>query len=168
MLRYVSGDYRELATFERLRKALGSAARPLYYLAIPPSLFTTVIEGLVKSHCVDGARVVVEKPFGQNLASAQALNRTLHTYFPEEAIFRIDHYLGKEAVQNLIYFRFANPFFEAGWNRHSIQRVQLTMAEQLGVAGRGGFYEEVGAIRDVVQNHLLMVIAWPGDGTAVQ
>ena len=159
LLRYVSGDYRDPATFERLRKALGSAARPLYYMAIPPSLFTTVIEGLAKSGSVDGARVVVEKPFGQNLASAQALNRTLHTYFPDQAIFRIDHYLGKEPVQNLIYFRFANPVFEAGWNRHSIQRVQITMAEQFGVAGRGRFYEEVGAIRDVVQNHLLMVIA---------
>jgi glucose-6-phosphate 1-dehydrogenase len=159
LLRFVSGDYRDPATFERLRKALGSAARPVHYLAIPPSLFTTVIEGLAKSGCVNGARVVVEKPFGQNLASAQALNRTLHTFFPERAIFRIDHYLGKEPVQNLIYFRFANPLFEAGWNRHSIQRVQITMAEEFGVAGRGRFYEEVGAIRDVVQNHLLMVIA---------
>jgi glucose-6-phosphate 1-dehydrogenase len=159
LLRYVSGDYRDPATFERLRKALGSAARPLYYLAIPPSLFTTVIEGLAKSGCVDGARVVIEKPFGQNLASAQALNRTLHNYFPDQTIFRIDHYLGKEPVQNLIYFRFANPIFEAAWNRHSIKRVQITMAEQFGVAGRGRFYEEVGAIRDVVQNHLLMVIA---------
>ena len=159
LLRYVSGDCRDPATFERLGKALGSAARPLYYLAIPPSLFTTVIEGLAKSGFVDGARVVVEKPFGRNLASAQALNRTLHTYFPDQAIFRIDHYLGKESVQNLMYFRFANPFFEIGWNRHSIQRVQITMAEQFGVASRGRFYEEVGAIRDVVQNHLLMVMA---------
>jgi len=159
LLQYVSGDYRDPTTFERLRNALGSAARPLYYLAIPPSLFTTVIEGLAKSGCIIGARMVVEKPFGQNLASAQALNRTLRIYFPEEAIFRIDHYLGKEPVQNLIYFRFANPFFESGWNRHSINRVQITMAEEFGVAGRGRFYEEVGAIRDVVQNHLLMVIA---------
>jgi glucose-6-phosphate 1-dehydrogenase len=159
LLRYVSGDYRDPATFEHLRKALGSAARPLYYLAIPPSLFTTVIEGLAKSGCVNGARVVVEKPFGRNLASAQALNRMLLNYFPDQAIFRIDHFLGKEPVQNLIYFRFANPVFEAGWNRHSIQRVQITMAEQFGVAGRGRFYEEVGAIRDVVQNHLLMVMA---------
>jgi glucose-6-phosphate 1-dehydrogenase len=159
LLRYVSGDYRDPATFERLRKALGSTARPLYYLAIQPTLFTTVIEGLAKSGLVDGARVVVEKPFGRTLASAQALNRTLHTYFPDQAIFRIDHYLGKESVQNLIYFRFANPFFETGWNRHSIQRVQITMAEEFGVGGRGRFYEEVGAIRDVVQNHLLMVIA---------
>ena len=159
LLRYVSGDYRDPATFERLRKVLGSAAQPLYYLAIPPSLFTTVIEGLAKSGCIDGARIVVEKPFGHNLASAQALNRMLHDYFPEQAIFRIDHYLGKEPVQNLMYFRFANPFVEAAWNRRSIQRVQITMAEQFGVAGRGRFYEEVGAIRDVVQNHLLMVIA---------
>jgi glucose-6-phosphate 1-dehydrogenase len=159
LLRYVSGDYRDPATFERLGKTLGSAARPLYYLAIQPSLFTTVIEGLAKSGFIDRARVVIEKPFGRNLASAQALNRTLHTYFPDQAIFRIDHYLGKESVQNLMYFRFANPFFEAGWNRHSIQRVQITMAEQFGVASRGRFYEEVGAIRDVVQNHLLMVIA---------
>lgn len=159
LLRYVSGDYRDPETFEHLRKALGFATRPLYYLAIPPSLFPTVIEGLAKSGCVDGARVVVEKPFGRNLASAQALNRTLHSHFPDHAVFRIDHYLGKEPVQNLIYFRFANPFFETGWNRHSIERVQITMAEQFGVAGRGRFYEEVGAIRDVVQNHLLMVIA---------
>jgi glucose-6-phosphate 1-dehydrogenase len=159
LLRYVSGDYRDPATFDRLRKGLGSAARPLYYLAVPPSLFTTVIEGLAKSGCVSGARMVVEKPFGKNLASARTLNHTLNTYLPEEDIFRVDHYLGKEPVQNLVYFRFANPFFEAGWNRHSIKRVQITMAERFGVAGRGRFYEEVGAIRDVVQNHLLMVIA---------
>jgi glucose-6-phosphate 1-dehydrogenase len=159
LLRYVSGDYRDPATFERLRKALGSATQPLYYLAIPPSLFATVIEGLAKSGCINGARIVVEKPFGKNLASAQAINRVLHDYFPEQAIFRIDHYLGKESVQNLIYFRFGNPFIEAGWNRHYIQRMQITMAEQFGVDGRGRFYEEVGAIRDVVQNHLLMVIA---------
>ena len=124
-----------------------------------PACSRPSLKGWRSQVCVDGARVVVEKPFGRNLASAQALNRTLHTFFPEQAIFRIDHYLGKEPVQNLIYFRFANPFFEAGWNRHSIQRVQITMAEQFGVAGRGRFYEEVGAIRDVVQNHLLMVIA---------
>jgi glucose-6-phosphate 1-dehydrogenase len=131
LLRYVSGDYRDTATFERLRMALGSAARPLYYLAIPPSLFTNVIEW-----CSDGARVVVGKPFGQNLASAQALNRMLYTYFPDQAIFRIDHYLGKEPVQNLIYFRFANPFVEAGWNWHSIQCMQITMAEQFGATRR--------------------------------
>lgn len=159
LLRYVSGDYRERGTFERLRKALGSAEHPLYYLAIPPSMFPTVIDGLAKSGCVRNSRVVVEKPFGRDLASAQALNRTLHAHFPEQAVFRIDHYLGKEPVQNLIYFRFANPFFEAAWNRRHIERVQITMAEQFGVAGRGRFYEEAGAIRDVAQNHMLMVIA---------
>ena len=159
LLRYVHVDYADPTTFQALRKELGGAERPLYYLAIPPSLFTTVIEGLAKSGCVDGARVILEKPFGRNLVSAQELNRTLHRYFTEQAIFRIDHYLGKESVQNLMYFRFANPFFETGWNRHSIQRVEITMAEQFGVAGRGRFYEEVGAIRDVVQSHLLMVIA---------
>lgn len=156
---YVSGDYRDPITFDRLRKALGSAARPLYYLAVQPSMFTAVIEGLAKSSLVEGGRVIVEKPFGRDLASAQALNRTLHTYFPDHAIFRIDHYLGKESVQNLMYFRFSNPLIETGWNRHSVQQVQITMAEQFGVVGRGRFYEEVGAIRDVVQNHLLMVIA---------
>ncbi len=135
LLRYVRVDYADPTTFQALRKELGRAEQPLYYVAIPPSLFTTVIEGLAKSGCVDGARVILEKPFGQNLVSAQALNRTLHSYFTEQAIFRIDHYLGKEPVQNLIYFRFANPLFEVGWNRHSIQRVQITMAEQFGVAG---------------------------------
>lgn len=159
LLHYVSGDYQDAVTFGRLGKALDSAVRPLYYLAVQPTLFITVIEGLAKASLVDGARVVVEKPFGRTLASAQALNRTLHSYFPDHAVFRIDHYLGKESVQNLMYFRFANPFVEAGWNRHSVQRVEITMAEEFGVAGRGRFYEEVGAIRDVVQNHLLMVIA---------
>ena len=160
LLRYISGDYRDRATFERLRGELGDAERPLYYLAIPPSMFPTVIEGLAKCDCLrNNTRVVVEKPFGRDLASAQSLNRMLRTHFPEQAIFRIDHYLGKEPVQNLIYFRFANPFFDAGWNRRHIERVQVTMAEQFGVAGRGRFYEEAGAIRDVVQNHMLMVIA---------
>jgi len=159
LLRYVSGDYRETATFARLRKELGSAEHPLYYLAIPPSMFPTVIEGLAKSGCLQNSRVVVEKPFGRDLASAQALNRTLRAHFPEQAVFRIDHYLGKEPVQNLIYFRFANPFLEAGWNRRHIERVQITMAERFGVAGRGRFYEEAGTIRDVAQNHMLMVIA---------
>ena len=142
-----------------MRKEIGAAARPLYYLATPPYMFTTVVEGLVKSGCMKGARMVVEKPFGRDLASAQALNRTLRAYFPEQAIFRIDHYLGKEAVQNLIYFRFANPLFEAAWNSRYIERVQITMAQSFGVVGRGRFYDEVGAIRDVVQNHMLMVMA---------
>ncbi|MDF0643805.1 MAG: glucose-6-phosphate dehydrogenase [Nitrospira sp.] len=158
-LRYVRGDYGEPTTFEALRKELGAAAHPLYYLAVPPSVFVTVIEGLAKAGCVRDARVVVEKPFGRDLASAQALNRALRASFPEQSIFRIDHYLGKEPVQNLLHFRFANPIFEGVWNSRHIERVQITMAERFGVAGRGRFYEEAGAIRDVVQNHMLMVIA---------
>jgi glucose-6-phosphate 1-dehydrogenase len=158
-LNYIGGDYREPATFEKLRQALGAARRPLHYLAIPPSLFSTVVSGLSKSGCVKDARVVVEKPFGRDLASAQALNLTLHDFFPEQAIFRIDHYLGKEPVQNLIYFRFANPAIEAGWNSTHIESVQITMAENFGIEGRGKFYDQTGAIRDVVQNHMLEVIA---------
>ena len=158
-LQYVNGDYGNQETFRDLRKALGEACHPLYYLAIPPDLFATVAEGLAMADCDKGARVVVEKPFGRDLASAQALNRTLHKSFPESAIFRIDHYLGKEPVQNLLYFRFANSFLEPIWNNNYIQSVQVTMAETLGVEGRGGFYEEVGAIRDVVQNHMLEVVA---------
>ena len=158
-LQYVNGDYGSQETFHQLRKALGGASRPLYYLAIPPDLFATVAQGLAKADCDKGARVVVEKPFGRDLASAQALNRTLRKSFPESAIFRIDHYLGKEPVQNLLYFRFANSFLEPIWNNNYIQSVQVTMAETLGVEGRGSFYEEVGAIRDVVQNHMLEVVA---------
>lgn len=158
-LRYISGDYRESATFERLCKELADAERPLYYLAIPPSMFPTVIDGLARAGCLKNARVVIEKPFGRDLASAQALNRALHARLPEQAVFRIDHYLGKEPVQNLVYFRFANPFLDAGWSHRYIERVQITMAERFGIAGRGRFYEEAGAIRDVAQNHMLMIIA---------
>jgi glucose-6-phosphate 1-dehydrogenase len=158
-LRYVDGDYADPATYQMLRKELGLARRPIHYLAIPPSLFASVVQGLAKSGAAENARVIVEKPFGRDLASAQALDATLHEVFPERSIFRIDHYLGKEAVQNLLYFRFANTFLEPIWNRQYVKDVQITMAETFGVEGRGAFYEEVGAIRDVVQNHLLQVIA---------
>ena len=159
LLQYIGGDYREAATFDRLRQALGPAERPLHYLAIPPSFFGSVVRELGRSGCAKGARVVVEKPFGRDLKSAQELNRTLLSVFPEQSIFRIDHYLGKEPVQNLLYFRFSNSFLEPIWNRNFVDSVQITMAETFGVDGRGPLYEETGAIRDVVQNHLLQVIA---------
>ena len=159
LLQYIDGDYNDAATYDKLKQALRHAQRPIHYLAIPPSMFPVVVRHLANSGASKDARVIVEKPFGRDLASARDLNTTLHSVFPETSIFRIDHYLGKEAVQNLLYFRFANTFLEPIWNRNYIDSVQITMAEDFGVQGRGSFYEEVGAIRDVVQNHLMQVIA---------
>jgi glucose-6-phosphate 1-dehydrogenase len=157
-LQYVSGDYGDPQTHVRIRQALGDAQRPVFYMAVPPSVFPVVTDALSCTGCSQGARVVVEKPFGRDLVSAQRLNETLHKHFPEESIFRIDHFLGKEAVQNIPYTRFANPILEPIWNGDHVRSIQITMAEDFGVKDRGGFYEEAGAIRDVVQNHLLEVL----------
>ncbi|MGD1148850.1 MAG: glucose-6-phosphate dehydrogenase [Thermoanaerobaculaceae bacterium] len=159
LLRYVGGDYNDRDTFTRIKTALGSARRPVHYLAIPPALFETVIKGLGAAGLADHARVIVEKPFGRDLASSRELNRVARSVFPEDSIFRIDHFLGKEAIMNILYFRFANSFLEPIWNRNTVASVQITLAEDFGVENRGAFYESAGCLRDVIQNHLFQIVA---------
>jgi glucose-6-phosphate 1-dehydrogenase len=159
LLKYVSGDYKDPGTFTAIKEALGNARRPAHYLAIPPSLFETVIKGLGAANLAEHARVIVEKPFGRDLSSARELNQVAHTVFPEDSIFRIDHFLGKEAIMNILYFRFANSFLEPIWNRNYVASVQITLSENFGVGKRGAFYETAGCLRDVIQNHLFQVVA---------
>jgi glucose-6-phosphate 1-dehydrogenase len=159
LFKYVSGDYKDSATFTAIKEQLGSARRPAHYLAIPPSLFETVIKGLGNAGLAEHARVIVEKPFGRNLSSARQLNRVAHAVFPEDSIFRIDHFLGKEAIMNILYFRFANSFLEPIWNRNYVASIQVTLSETFGVKSRGAFYETAGCLRDVVQNHLFQIVA---------
>ena len=159
LLRYVSGDYNDPNTFTAIKMTLGNAARPAHYLAIPPALFETVIKGLGTANLAKNARVIVEKPFGRDLASARELNRVAQTVFPQDSIFRIDHYLGKEAIMNILYFRFANSFLEPIWNRNYVASVQITLSEDFGVKDRGAFYETAGCLRDVIQNHLFQIVA---------
>ena len=159
LVTYVSGDYKDPATFAAIKRALGGARRPAHYLAIPPSLFETVIKGLGAANLAENARVIVEKPFGRDLASARELNQVARSVFPENSIFRIDHFLGKEAIMNILYFRFANSFLEPIWNRNYVASVQITLSEDFGVQGRGAFYETAGCLRDVIENHLFQIIA---------
>ena len=158
-LQYISGDYQDPRTFAAIKKALGKAKCPAYYLAIPPSLFETVIKELGATGLARNARVIVEKPFGRDLKSAQQLNRVAHSVFPEDSIFRIDHFLAKEAIMNILYFRFANSFLEPIWNRNYVASVQITMSEDFGVGKRGAFYESAGCLRDVIENHLFQIVA---------